>query len=347
MKRSGRIRWLSYAGAGAVLILGTVAAESTQAAVEPGCELKLNADPECKGNKDLLERLCSEYVSDAKLGYASAILADMDPGFERVGVDVDKDLEPLPVKGHTAQRAVTTPPNKVENGQRWDRAEGPLRHDEYLRGLALVWPSRTFTPDLGSASCEIKPGATAKTLIAEVPWTFDGTFYANKKSYRLAGRNQFYIYDYEKKPRLYHESVRVDPVSEATWTADSAGADMAREFGGPTTGVMKGTITINGNNAPNGTDVVCIDGAAPYDTVTTTAGQYTCPTVTPGTVTLRADGQQDGPCPNPVVDGQQSYCNANVTGCGNPTVSFTMVMAPGSLALSRWLQRVRRRFAKV
>ena len=121
-------------------------------------------------------------------------------------------------------------------------------------------------------------------------------------------------------------------------------------------GNVNGKLTLNNGIPPVGTAVTCLDSrtSGPYPSgATNNQGCYNCSTYNPifaGAVSLQAQGQTKQ-CLNPSDGINDLTCNANITGCGSPTI--TMDATPGlclvlNFTFPVWPRLVRawRRFAR-
>lgn len=109
----------------------------------------------------------------------------------------------------------------------------------------------------------------------------------------------------------------------------------------------KGVLTFNGGNPPQGEQIYCHSALGSPSTNVNNGNltqsppyNYTCP-VGVGSFHLEGRGTHAPDCPQSCsVNGSTVWCNPNVTGCGSPSVSFSLLLVPPALF---GLRRARRR----
>lgn len=196
---------------------------------------------------------------------------------------------------------------------------------------ADFWQDLVIAPDLNASSCRNVPDGYE----AIVPWHMTGAYryhVANPRPVAIDGVSRLTVRSTRTGHLIAEETVQVDDAALLRAIGPLPAEDAVDDGNNSSFGNLSGRVTLNGQNVPDGHTVTCIDGSGgPFQSDVTAGGNYRCNNVTAGQVTIDYDGHSDGPCPRTVENGEEETCDANVTGCGQMTVSFAACFVPGTL----------------
>lgn len=196
---------------------------------------------------------------------------------------------------------------------------------------ADFWQDLVIAPNLDTSSCRSLPDGYE----AIVPWHMTGAYHyhvANPRPVAIDGVSRLTIRSTRAGHLIAEETVQLDDAALLRAIGPLPQDDAVDSGNNSAFGNLSGRVTLNGQNVPDGHTVTCIDGSGgPFQSGPTASGNYRCNNVTAGQVTIDYDGHSDGPCPRTVENGEEETCDANVTGCGQMTVSFAACLVPGTL----------------